>query len=225
MSATDADDLDAERRTSAARLGPRRARPHAHRSAGAISRLSRLLRELVHPHRGAARADPHLRRGAHQRQRTARPARPRRARCPSSRCRRTRWCSCWAAAIARPIVCPRSPGISSATAPTGLARVQAICDFVHNHIKFGYEYARPTKTAWDVFNEKAGVCRDFAHLAITLCRCMNIPARYCTGYLGDIGVPPRRRAHGFRGLVRGLPRTVPGTRSTRATTRPASGGS
>jgi transglutaminase-like putative cysteine protease len=73
--------------------------------------------------------------------------------------------------------------------PTGAARVQAICDFVHNHVKFGYEFARSTKTAWDVYNEKAGVCRDFAHLAITLCRCMNIPARYCTGYLGDIGVP------------------------------------
>ncbi len=74
-------------------------------------------------------------------------------------------------------------------APTGNGRVQAICDFVHNHIKFGYQYARPTKTAWDVYQEKAGVCRDFAHLAIAFCRCMNIPARYCTGYLGDIGVP------------------------------------
>ncbi len=74
-------------------------------------------------------------------------------------------------------------------APFGWARVQAICDFVHQHIQFGYEFASPTKTAWEVFNERKGVCRDFAHLAITLCRCMNIPARYCTGYLGDIGVP------------------------------------
>ncbi len=73
---------------------------------------------------------------------------------------------------------------------TGAERVQAICDYVHHHIVFGYEHARPTKTAWDAFNERAGVCRDFAHLAITFCRCMNIPARYCTGYLGDIGVPP-----------------------------------
>lgn len=73
--------------------------------------------------------------------------------------------------------------------PTGWQRVQAICDFVHNHIRFGYEYARRTKTALEAFNEKAGVCRDYTHLAITLCRCMNIPARYCTGYLGDIGVP------------------------------------
>ncbi len=73
--------------------------------------------------------------------------------------------------------------------PLGWGRVQAICDFVHNHIKFGYEHARSTKTACDAFAEKQGVCRDFAHLAVTLCRCMNIPARYCTGYLGDIGVP------------------------------------
>ena len=73
--------------------------------------------------------------------------------------------------------------------PLGWGRVQAICDFVHQHITFGYEYASPTKTAWEVFNERKGVCRDFAHLAITLCRCLNIPARYCTGYLGDIGVP------------------------------------
>jgi transglutaminase-like putative cysteine protease len=71
----------------------------------------------------------------------------------------------------------------------GWARVQAICDFVHNHIKFGYAHARADRTASDAHRERVGVCRDFAHLAITLCRCMNIPARYCTGYLGDIGVP------------------------------------
>lgn len=74
--------------------------------------------------------------------------------------------------------------------PPGWARVQAICDYVHNHITFGYENARSTRTAWEAFNEGLGVCRDFAHLAITFCRCMNIPARYCTGYLSDIGVPP-----------------------------------
>jgi len=73
--------------------------------------------------------------------------------------------------------------------PLGWPRVQAVCDYVHNHITFGYQYARPTKTAWEVFNERQGVCRDYAHLAITLCRCLNIPARYCTAYLGDIGVP------------------------------------
>ncbi len=74
--------------------------------------------------------------------------------------------------------------------PLGWGRVQAICDFVHNHITFGYEHARATRTAGEAFHEKIGVCRDFAHLAITFCRCMNIPARYCTGYLSDIGLPP-----------------------------------
>ncbi|EXI90259.1 MAG: Transglutaminase-like superfamily protein [Candidatus Accumulibacter regalis] len=74
--------------------------------------------------------------------------------------------------------------------PPGSARVQAICDFVRQRIRFGYQFARPTKTAWETYNERAGVCRDYAHLAITFCRCMNIPARYCTGYLGDIGITP-----------------------------------
>ena len=73
--------------------------------------------------------------------------------------------------------------------PKGWPLVQAICDYVHDRIKFGYEHASSTKTAWGAHRERCGVCRDFAHLAITLCRCMNIPARYCTGYLGDIGVP------------------------------------
>ncbi|WP_370638214.1 transglutaminase family protein [Ancylobacter sp. Lp-2] len=73
--------------------------------------------------------------------------------------------------------------------PEGWARVQAICDFVHDHIEFGYPHADCTRSAAGVLAQKHGVCRDFAHLAITLCRAMNIPARYCTGYLGDIGVP------------------------------------
>lgn len=71
----------------------------------------------------------------------------------------------------------------------GLARVQAVCDFVHEYVTFGYEHANATKTAFQVWNDRRGVCRDYAHLAITFCRCLNIPARYCTGYLGDIGVP------------------------------------
>jgi transglutaminase-like putative cysteine protease len=83
--------------------------------------------------------------------------------------------------------------------PPGWGRVQAICDFVHNHVSFGYAYARPTKTAWETYQERAGVCRDFAHLAVTLCRCMNIPARYCTGYLGDIGISPMDEAMDFSG--------------------------
>ncbi|WP_367848511.1 transglutaminase family protein [Rhodoferax sp. WC2427] len=76
--------------------------------------------------------------------------------------------------------------------PLGWARVQAICDFVHNHIRFDYMAARATRTAVEGFREGTGVCRDYTHLAVTLCRCMNIPARYCTGYLGDIGIPPVR---------------------------------
>jgi transglutaminase-like putative cysteine protease len=72
----------------------------------------------------------------------------------------------------------------------GWPRVQAICDYVHRHIAFGYEHARFTRTAWEALHDKTGVCRDYAHLAVALCRCMNIPARYCTGYLGDIGIPP-----------------------------------
>ncbi|RTL51708.1 MAG: transglutaminase family protein [Bradyrhizobiaceae bacterium] len=81
----------------------------------------------------------------------------------------------------------------------GWERAQAINTFVHNHVTFGYEHARPTKSAFDVYQEKKGVCRDFAHLAVTLCRCMNIPARYVTGYLGDIGVPPEPTPMDFSG--------------------------
>jgi transglutaminase-like putative cysteine protease len=75
------------------------------------------------------------------------------------------------------------------TVPAGWARVQAVCDYVHGHLRFDYLQARPTRSGFEAFQERVGVCRDFAHLAITLCRCLNIPARYCTGYLGDIGVP------------------------------------
>lgn len=73
---------------------------------------------------------------------------------------------------------------------SGWERVQAICDFVHGHLTFNYANARDDRTASEAFQERVGVCRDFTQLAITLCRCMNIPARYCTGYLGDIGVEP-----------------------------------
>jgi transglutaminase-like putative cysteine protease len=71
----------------------------------------------------------------------------------------------------------------------GWQRVQAICDWVHENVTFGYQFASATKTALDVYRERRGVCRDFQHLAITLCRSLNIPARYATGYLGDIRVP------------------------------------
>ena len=74
--------------------------------------------------------------------------------------------------------------------PEGWDRVQAICDYVHRHITFDYQCADNTRTALEAFNQRVGVCRDFTHLAVAFCRCMNIPTRYCTGYLGDIGMPP-----------------------------------
>jgi transglutaminase-like putative cysteine protease len=74
--------------------------------------------------------------------------------------------------------------------PQGWSRVQAICDFVHERVTFDYQRASATRTAWDTYREGVGVCRDYTHLAIALCRAMNIPARYCTGYLGDMGTPP-----------------------------------
>ena len=83
----------------------------------------------------------------------------------------------------------------------GWARVQAVCDFAHQHIAFGYHSARPTKTASEVYTERQGVCRDYAHLAITLLRCLNIPARYCTGYLGDIGIPASQAPMDFAGWL------------------------
>ena len=75
-------------------------------------------------------------------------------------------------------------------AAPGWSRVQAICDYVYQHIRFDYLQARANRTALEVYREQVGVCRDYMHLAITFCRACNIPARYCTGYLGDIGVPP-----------------------------------
>lgn len=79
----------------------------------------------------------------------------------------------------------------------GWPRVQAICDFVHGHISFGYHHSRATRTAKEAFDERVGVCRDYTHLAIAFCRSLNIPARYCTGYLGDIGVPASSDAMDF----------------------------
>jgi len=73
--------------------------------------------------------------------------------------------------------------------PRGWPRVQAVCSYVHRHLAFDYLQARNTRTAYEAHQERVGVCRDFAHLAVTFCRCLNIPARYCTGYLGDIGIP------------------------------------
>lgn len=86
------------------------------------------------------------------------------------------------------LLSPTAWQLFSGTTP-GYPRVQAICDYVHNHIAFNYQNARATRTAMEAFNERTGVCRDYAHLAIAFCRCMNIPVRYCTGYLSDVGTP------------------------------------
>ena len=83
----------------------------------------------------------------------------------------------------------------------GWSRVQEICDFVNREVTFGYQFARPTKTAHETLQERRGVCRDMAHLAIAFCRCLNIPARYCTTYLGDIGVPPVDAPMDFAGCM------------------------
>lgn len=85
--------------------------------------------------------------------------------------------------------------------PPGWQRVQAICDFVHTHVQFGYAHSRPTRTAHEAYSEKLGVCRDYAHLAIALCRCLNIPARYCTGYISDIGLPPPYEQQDFAAWI------------------------
>ena len=83
--------------------------------------------------------------------------------------------------------------------PEGWPRVQAICDYTHRHIRFDYQQARANRSALEAWHEGVGVCRDYAHLALTLCRCMNIPARYTTGYLGDIGVAPTSAPLDFTG--------------------------
>ncbi len=99
---------------------------------------------------------------------------------------------------------PTSPGrCSPRRSLAGLVSL-AITEFVHKHVTFGYEHAHHMKSAHDVYEQKTGVCRDFAHLAVALCRCMGIPARYCTGYMGDIGIPPDPSPMDFSGWFRGL---------------------
>jgi len=87
------------------------------------------------------------------------------------------------------------------TAPPGWGRAQAVCDYVHDHIVFGYEHSRATRTAAEALAERRGVCRDYAHLAVTFCRCLNIPARYCTGYVSDIGLPPPHAPQDFAAWI------------------------
>ena len=85
--------------------------------------------------------------------------------------------------------------------PLGFARVQAVVDYVHDHLTFGYEYSRSTRTAFEAFEEGRGVCRDYAHLALAFLRCLNIPARYCTGYISDIGLPPPEAPQDFAAWI------------------------
>jgi transglutaminase-like putative cysteine protease len=98
----------------------------------------------------------------------------------------------------------------------GWARVQAVCDFVHRRLRFSYPEARPTRTASETLTEGVGVCRDFTHLAVALCRSLNIPARYCNGYLGDIGVPPDPAPMDFNAWFEAFlgDRWLPSTRGT-----------
>jgi transglutaminase-like putative cysteine protease len=85
--------------------------------------------------------------------------------------------------------------------PLGVPRVQAVVDFVHGHLRFDYGQSRPTRTAWEAYNEGVGVCRDFAHLAATMLRSLNIPTRYCTGYISDIGLPPPNAPQDFAAWI------------------------
>ena len=177
-----------------ARAGRDRARPHRHRSARPARQyrdsFGNLCTRLTAP-AGIlrCRTSALLRRAA-----AVRAARARRL--PASdrgTPRRVHACSCSAAATARPTCSPTTAWQLFGHDPLGCARVQAICDFVHQPHPFDYNHARPTKTAWEAYDERAGVCRDYAHLAVTLCRAMNIPARYCTGYISDVGLPRRTR--------------------------------
>ena len=142
--------------------------------------------------------------------------------CRCKTCPRKPYCFSWAAATAKPIGYPRWLGGYLATGRSDGNTFRRSVVF-HRHIAFGYEHARATKTAWEAFDVGTGVCRDFTHLAIAFCRCMNIPARSCTGYLGDIGIRPRMARWisppGSRHTL-----TIIGTSLTLGTTRRASVG-
>ena len=136
---------------------------------------------------------------------------------PLATCRKTSWSTCSTAATAKWTASRTSPTNSSGRHAAAGPACRRSANWVHSKVRFDYASARPTKTAMDVFTERVGVCRDFQHLAVTFCRAMNIPARYATGYLGDIGVPVVR-PHGLQRLVRGLPRQIAGGPSMRVTT-------
>ena len=156
-----------------------------------VDGLSRWFRELVQPDRGARGQNSNPRLGCGDGSRAPGSGGSFRRRSTRFRiCPKKRWSSCWEAAIAKRIGSPTLPGVSSARRRRDgrACRRSAIGYTITLHSTTNT--ARPTRTAWEAYNERIGVCRDYAHLAIAFCRCMNIPARYCTGYLGDIGMPP-----------------------------------
>jgi hypothetical protein len=179
--------------------------------------VTRRLRELVQPH-GAPMGRIRLKAGSSQRLGASgsivafcAPA------CPAGFAGRHFWSFCWVAGIAKTDLLTQSAWSRFGNSLPGWPRVQAICDFVYNHSGFNYQGARSTRTAWETFNERTGVYRDYAHLAVAFCRRMNIPERYCSGYLGDIRTPP---LYGVMDFAVGLnPISVAaGTRSMQRTT-------
>ena len=179
------------------------------RPAGPSRDLPRRLRQRLHADRSRRPGDSRSRPISS----SATPACPTRSIRTARAARRSRSCrttcssSCSAAATARPTGSSDIAWSLFGDTPPGWARVQAICDYVHDRITFGYQHARATRTAWDGYNEQHGrLPRLRPSRRSRFCRCMNIPARYCTGYLGDIGVPPVDRPDGFQRLVRGLSR-------------------
>ena len=107
---------------------------------------------------------------------------------------------CSIAATAKWTACPISPR-NFLAASHRMEPSEAVCKWVHQRVTFGYQFANAHENRARCFYRRFGVCRDFQHLAVTMCRALNIPARYATGYLGDIGVPPRPAAHGFQRVV------------------------
>ena len=152
------------------------------------------------------------------------PVAPRRLQHPVADLPTTCWSTCWPAATARSTGSPTSPGSSSARPPRAGAGSQAVCDWVHQTSSSATSSPGRPRRPTTSTRSGHGVCRDFTHLALTFCRCMNIPARYATGYLGDIGVPPPpRRWTSAAGSRRTS--TAAGTPSTPGTTCPGSAGS
>ena len=179
------------------RAGAWKPRYAAHRATGSGGDLPRRVRQPVRPpDRAGRQLHPRHRRGD-QRRRRARSGHPDAEQHPSRRFRPTRSSSCCRAGTANRICWPTRPGACSAISRRAGSRVQAVCDFVHAHIAFGYEFAHRDRTAMDAYAGGRGVCRDFTHLAVAFCRALNVPTRYCTGYISFIGEPEPHPAGDF----------------------------